>query len=191
MGCAAHKQVRLEGSQIHIHLDQKQIDLIRMSWEIVSDNLQNNGMMIFMRLFQLDRDLLRVFKSILTTNKIYDESDVDEEKLSQHSLIVMQSLGAAVESLEDSLFLTNVLIAIGEKHAQHHVKEHMLPRMWPAVRFAFKEILQDCYTDEIEKAWKIVFEFLISKIGEGIRQAVKKQHDAKKTTKESTSAINS
>lgn len=51
----------------------------------------------------------------------------DERKLNRHATIVMQGLGAAVESLEDSIFLTNILIAMGRKHAQYHVKAEMVP----------------------------------------------------------------
>ena len=55
-----------------------------------------------------------------------DELTVDEEKLRHHGNIVMEGLGAAVESLDDSVFLSNVLVSMGESHARHHVKPEMV-----------------------------------------------------------------
>ena len=48
----------------------------------------------------------------------------------------MEGLGAAVESLEDSIYLTNLLIAMGERHYGYRVKADML-----VVRFVNSIIL--------------------------------------------------
>lgn len=55
-----------------------------------------------------------------------EELVVDEDKLRNHGNIVMEGLGAAVESLEDSVFLSNVLVSMGESHASHNVKPEMV-----------------------------------------------------------------
>jgi hypothetical protein len=51
---------------------------------------------------------------------------VDEEKLRNHGNIVMEGLGAAVESLDDSVFLSNVLVSMGASHVSHNVKPEMV-----------------------------------------------------------------
>ena len=67
-----------------------------------------------------------LFSNIMRTDADFgNEVNVNEDKLVKHSSIVMESLGAAVESLDDSLFLTNVLLTIGERHANYGVKPHM------------------------------------------------------------------
>jgi hypothetical protein len=54
----------------------------------------------------------------------------DIEKLAlltrNHGNIVMEGLGAAVESLDDSVFLSNVLVSMGASHASHNVKPEMV-----------------------------------------------------------------
>lgn len=55
-----------------------------------------------------------------------EEFVVDEDKLRNHGNIVMEGLGAAVESLDDSVFLSNVLVSMGASHASHNVKPEMV-----------------------------------------------------------------
>lgn len=54
------------------------------------------------------------------------EYDIDKEMLQRHAVTVLEGLGAAVESLEESDFLNSVLISIGQTHVQRHVKPNML-----------------------------------------------------------------
>jgi hypothetical protein len=42
-------------------------------------------------------------------------------------------------------------------------------RLWPAIRHGLKEVLQDVFTEQVEDCWRIVFNFIISKMKEGIR----------------------
>ena len=46
-----------------------------------------------------------------------------------HVKIIMQALGTAVECLEDSSQLTELLVGIGERHAMYGVKPYMVPVM--------------------------------------------------------------
>lgn len=68
------------------------------------------------------------FKKLFTEQMTVEDNDllVDEEKLRHHGNIVMEGLGAAVESLDDSVFLSNVLVTMGESHARHNVKPEMV-----------------------------------------------------------------
>ena len=51
----------------------------------------------------------------------------DESKLRSHGKLVMETLGAAVECLDDSAELTKLLVEIGEKHAHYGVQPDMIP----------------------------------------------------------------
>ena len=53
------------------------------------------------------------------------EWDVDREKLQKHAKSVMQGLGSAVESLDDSDFLNSVLISVGLTHFHRQVTPQM------------------------------------------------------------------
>ena len=54
-----------------------------------------------------------------------------------HIKIIMQALGTAVESLDDSTQLTELLIGIGERHAMHGVKPYMVPVMYLSSFFKY------------------------------------------------------
>ena len=51
----------------------------------------------------------------------------DDMKLKAHGKIVMDALGAAVECLDDSSQMTNLLVGIGERHALYGVQPNMIP----------------------------------------------------------------
>ncbi|CAG5136397.1 unnamed protein product, partial [Candidula unifasciata] len=54
------------------------------------------------------------------------EWEVDRDMLQRHAVTVMEGLGAAVESLDDSDFLNSVLVSIGQTHVKRNVKPQML-----------------------------------------------------------------
>ena len=84
------------------------------------------------RLFETEPDLKRLFPKIVRLNEVSQlEMDVDRDMLQRHAVTVMEGLGAAVESLEDSDFLNSVLISIGQTHVRRNVKPQMLKvRSW-------------------------------------------------------------
>ena len=65
-------------------------------------------------------------KIVQMNNENKLECDIDREMLQKHAITVMEGLGAAVESLDDSDFLNSVLVSIGQTHIQRHVKPQML-----------------------------------------------------------------
>lgn len=82
-------------------------------------------MCCILRLFEKNKDLKRLFQN-MTRTEADGELVLDEERLRAHSRIVMDGLGAAVESLEDSVILTNILIVMGERHAGYNVRPEMV-----------------------------------------------------------------
>ncbi|KAK3087658.1 hypothetical protein FSP39_008833 [Pinctada imbricata] len=76
----------------------------------------------------MQEQLKKLFTSLMIPNG--QSYLIDEEKLRQHAVIVMEGLGAAVESLEDSIYLTNLLIAMGERHYNYKVRPDMLGRFF-------------------------------------------------------------
>ena len=68
-----------------------------------------------------------LFPKIIRLNEVSQlEWYVDRDMLKKHAVTVMEGLGAAVESLEDSHFLNGVLIALGQTHAKRNMKPTML-----------------------------------------------------------------
>ena len=82
-------------------------------------------------MFHTDKDLktlfIRLSKPHHQPAACSGDIMLDEFLLKKHSNVVMESLGAAVECLEDSVFLSNVLVALGQIHAAYRVRPQLLP----------------------------------------------------------------
>ena len=83
-------------------------------------------------MFVTDTALKSVFIRLTTAHagEVDDEADdisIDDYMLKKHATVVMEALGAAVECLEDTSFLSGILVALGQIHAGYHVKSHYLP----------------------------------------------------------------
>ena len=78
------------------------------------------------RLFTQQRQLKKLFTKLMTKENS-GEFIFDENKLRAHGKMVMDTLGAAVECLDDSGQLTCLLVEIGERHAYYGVRPEMIP----------------------------------------------------------------
>lgn len=88
------------------------------------------------------------------------EWEVDRDMLQKHALTVMEGLGAAVETLQDSQLLNAVLIALGQTHDKRGIKPWMLTRMWPSLSVGLAAMLEDGYTREVSEAWKKLYSYI-------------------------------
>lgn len=171
MGCTLSgiEDANREKRELETYVTPEDIRLVKESWKIVGQDLDGAGMMVFHKLFEKNKDLKRLFQN-MTHTEADGDLVLDEERLRAHSRIVMDGLGAAVESLEDSVILTNILIVMGERHAGYHVRPEMVSLLWPAIRDTFKERLEDDFTPDIARAWTHVFDYLKARFQEGIRR---------------------
>nr|KAG5714473.1 hypothetical protein BaRGS_006919 [Batillaria attramentaria] len=96
-------------------------------YQKISELLLIESLLADKRLFETEPDLKRLFPKIVRLNEVSQlEMDVDRDMLQRHAVTVMEGLGAAVESLEDSDFLNSVLVSIGQTHVRRNVKPQML-----------------------------------------------------------------
>ena len=77
-------------------------------------------------MFELQTDFKKFFKRLMT-QKESGEYDLDWNKLGNHANIVMNALDNAVDSLDDSSFLSKGLVDLGGRHATYKVKPEMVP----------------------------------------------------------------
>ncbi|XP_025104081.1 neuroglobin-like [Pomacea canaliculata] len=171
MGCQNAKSSQKEDcedeKELGDFLTVEEIEVIRHTWAIVKQDIPGTGMFMFTRLFELQSDFKKFFKRMMTQTET-GEYDFDRNKLGNHANVVMTALDKAVDSLDDSSFLSKGLAELGERHKMYNVKSEMIPYMWPAVRDALKKALAEDFTVEAELAWKHVFDYIVSKMAQGI-----------------------
>ncbi|KAL8583847.1 hypothetical protein ACOMHN_040316 [Nucella lapillus] len=120
-------------------------------------------------LFETEPDLKRLFPKIVRLNEVSQlEMDADKDMLQRHAVTVMEGLGAAVESLEDSDFLNSVLISIGQTHVRRNVKPQMLKRLWPSLNYGFGQVLGARYDTPTAEAWRRVFNYICVQMKRGM-----------------------
>ncbi|CAC5426148.1 unnamed protein product [Mytilus coruscus] len=171
--CSLYSKVDItDNKQIKYFLSPDEYKLVKSSWKMFNKKKDKEiGLWIFNRFFQMHPE----FKKLFTEQMMVEDNDlkVNEEKLRHHGNIVMEGLGAAVESLDDSVFLSNVLVTMGESHARHNVKPEMVILLWPAIRDAFNGCLGSDFTSQMATAWEHVFEYMATKFKEGLRKESK------------------
>nr|QQO51933.1 globin Sp_gb [Platynereis dumerilii] len=175
MGCStSHPKSPPKNQSLGDCLTEKQMKLVRETWKGVDDDLEGTGKMVFKRLFELEKGFMKLFLRSGSMGDIKQKDiEMSEERLGRHVTIVMQALGAAVASLDDSRYLTSVLQNLGEMHTNYRVTGDMLPKLWPAIDHALKTKLGDTYSTEARESWRVVFFFFICKMREGMEAASK------------------
>ncbi|KAH9515776.1 hypothetical protein Btru_011982 [Bulinus truncatus] len=169
MGCShtkhTHAKEKCEAIDYYITPEEKQI--IRTSWQVVATDLPGVGLFIFSRLFDLEFDLQKLFKRLLTKTET-GQYVLDTTRLEGHAVNVLKRFSVVVENLDNNTALTTTLIALGEVHSGYNVRPDMLPLLWPPIRDGFKYALQDDFTVSVELAWKHLYDFISCHIAEGM-----------------------
>ncbi|VDI25956.1 Hypothetical predicted protein [Mytilus galloprovincialis] len=88
--------------------------------------------------------------------------------LRKHATIVMHSLAAAIESLDESEALNSVLLEVGRQHVKRNVKSKIILRLWPALSYGLESYLKEKYTKESSTAWKKVFFYIVKQMKVGM-----------------------
>ncbi|XP_041351044.1 neuroglobin-like [Gigantopelta aegis] len=148
-------------NQLCVYLTAKQIKLVQDTWHEINNDIPTLGVTIFVNFFEMEPDLKSLFPKIVRMNDSSQlEWYMDKEMLQKHAVTVLEALGAAVESLEDSDFLNSVLISVGQTHFKRSIKPHMLKRLWPSLNYGLSVALGDRYTKEAEDAWKRLYTYI-------------------------------
>ncbi|CAG5126662.1 unnamed protein product [Candidula unifasciata] len=171
MGCnsSTNSNTKVASQEVDYFLTPSEIQIVRESWAIVALDLPATGLHIFTRLFEMEKDLKKLFRRLMTQTES-GEFIFDTVRLEQHATLVMKQLGQAVDNLDDSTHFSEMLTILGEKHAVYNVRPEMFPFLWPAIRDGLKMRLGDKFTVEAELAWKHLYDYIISKLSEGIER---------------------
>ena len=109
---------------------------------------------------------------------LYAEVDdlTSDPKFIAHSKQLFTMFDTAFNMLgPDGVLLTEKIKELGEKHVNYGVQAEMFPIMGKALTNMMEEMFGDDFTDDIRKAWKIVF----SAISEDLMVTVLKSGGAK------------
>lgn len=119
----------------------------------------------FLRFLQTERDLNGLFAGLSKSQNgdYYGNVEFDDILVTKHASVVMETLASAVECLEDTVYLTGVLVALGEIHAMYRVRPQHL-----AVSFHKQ---YSYYSHVAESESKLFHNFILGNYWDKLNQA--------------------
>ncbi|XP_077993110.1 neuroglobin-like [Glandiceps talaboti] len=149
---------------------------ITKSWKGIARNMENTGKSMFIRLFQSNVDLKRMFRNL---DDFDDLEDLREsQQLENHASLVMYTIDEAIASLEDVDFVIELLRKIGRTHKRTHFNPDLFWKIEQPFLAAVKETLEDRYTKNMEDIYKKVFKFIVHTLQSGVDEAIEQGSDS-------------
>ncbi len=125
-------------------MTNEQINLIRASFAQIQPVAEEAGVLFYVRLFELDPSLRRLFDTDFRTQGIK----------------LLQMIEFAVKRLDDFDEIVPAVRALGERHAAYGVEGRHYETMGLALLWTFEEALHENFTAETKEAWTAVYNFL-------------------------------
>lgn len=130
------------------------VEALRGSFQLVVERSPN----IVQRFYQILFDRYPAARPLFSRNA----ARVQEEMLTS-------ALVAVIEHLEDATWLKTQLAALGAKHVEYGVQDHMYPWVGECLVATLKETAGPDWTPRIEQAWLTAFGAISGLMVEGSR----------------------
>ena len=151
------------------YITEDEQKVIRKTWNRLSKDLSRLGVQIFLRIFVLKPDLKQLFPFR------DDEGDelVADTVFRGHASRFVQAIGAAIDNMDDlNHAMGPMLEDLGKQHLGY---DGFKPEYWDifieSVLDIWKKELSRKLTYKASEAWRVLFEFMISRLKEGYNQA--------------------
>ncbi|MBX3290430.1 MAG: hemin receptor [Acidobacteria bacterium] len=125
-------------------MTDKQINLVKASFERVEPAAEEAAVLFYVRLFELDPDLRPLFKS----------------NIREQGIKLMQMIGLAVNGLDRLEDLVPAVRALGVRHAEYGVEDRHYDTVAEALLWTLEKALGADFTAETKEAWTTVYTLL-------------------------------
>ncbi|XP_072164893.1 uncharacterized protein [Diadema setosum] len=141
-------------------LSRDQIELVRDSWKKLSGDLPRHGTVMFARLASQNPVLSRLF-NFGGKNLSYGQL-LANTVVRAHGTRVMETVGHAVDALDELDLLVPVLKDLAARHVGYNVTKLHFKPVSEALLYAIRLGLGKSHDDDIEAAWTAVFQLISS-----------------------------
>lgn len=135
-------------------LSERQIGLIRTSWDKVLPIAETAAELFYGKLFEIDPSLKSLFSSDLT----------------EQGKKLMTMLNTVVENLDNLEAVVPAAQASGERHAGYGVTDEMYNTVAEALIWTLGQGLGDDFTDELKDAWVAAYVILSTVMKDAARE---------------------
>ncbi|XP_063803489.1 neuroglobin [Pseudophryne corroboree] len=147
-------------------LSEAQKELIRASWQIVSQDQIHHGTVLFTRLFELEPDLVFLFQ-YNSANFSNVQECLSSSEFTEHIRKVMTVIDAAVSSLDSLPSLDEYLTGLGRKHRATGVKLESFNTVGVSLLFALETGLGEIFTSDTHEAWSQLYSAVVGAMSRG------------------------
>ncbi|CAH1790733.1 unnamed protein product [Owenia fusiformis] len=141
-------------------LSERQIFALSKSWKGISRNMKDAGMLMFLRLFETNKELKKLFGDQF--NKLDTASEMIESKtLENHAFMVMCTIDDAICNIDDIDYVLTQLASVGRFHTK--IKSYdgrNFEKIEDPFLMAVKEVLGDRYSINIDLVYKKTIHFI-------------------------------
>jgi hemoglobin-like flavoprotein len=177
MGCSPSKSVtigRKHNGKLGIH-DRRIVNdydkrNVKKTWKILSKDMPGIGAKIFLKIFSLKPEIKQIFPFRDCTG----EELMRDTHFRGHASRFMQAVGAAVDNVNDlDTAMTSLLFGLGQQHIHYTgFNVQYFDLFITAMLVVFEKELNIKFTQEVANSWRLVLEFMISKLKEGYNDAI-------------------
>ncbi|GFU37081.1 neuroglobin [Nephila pilipes] len=147
-------------------LTARQLFSITKSWKGIARAMEPTGIIMFVRLFEENEDILHLFQKF--QHKRITELHRDSMELAQHAGIVMSTLDESIKKLGNVDYFMDYLHSVGKLHTKiPGFKREYFWRIERPFLAAVQETLGDRYTDNIENIYKITIRYILDTVVKG------------------------
>ncbi|XP_026730666.1 neuroglobin-like [Trichoplusia ni] len=151
-------------------LTTKQQYCMLASWKGIFRQIENTGILLFIKLFEENEDLLHLFDKLRELKT--PEARASSEELAEHATKVMHTLDEGIKGLGDIDAFFAYVRHVGATH--HQVPGFKAENFWkieqPFLQAA-KTTLGDRYTPNIENIYKITIKFILENLVKGYEES--------------------
>jgi hemoglobin-like flavoprotein len=151
-----------------IQLSSKERQIVRQTWPALVNDLQGNGLQLFLRIFELCPEV----KALFHVDNVRHSQLARNVNIKAHGKRFISAIGAAVDSVdefdkEDNEFF-KFLFSLGQQHQRYagfrpeyfEIFHEALMRQWELC-------MGNQFTKEVSESWSHLFVYLMGKLKEG------------------------
>ncbi|XP_014225560.1 neuroglobin-like [Trichogramma pretiosum] len=153
-------------------LTARQKYILSASWKAIAKAIEPTGIYMFIRLFEENEELLKMFDKLkhLKTR----EEQFDSPELAEHAQKVMNTLDEGIQGLDDLDVFLDFLHQIGASHSKiPGFQSDFFWKIQSPFLAAMQMTLHDRYTDNVENIYKLTIQFIIQTLIDGYNEATK------------------
>ncbi|BFZ23448.1 hypothetical protein BsWGS_26487 [Bradybaena similaris] len=162
----------VEDAPIGIKEDQKTI--LRGTWLLIKSDVEQVGVETFMGLFHTHPDSIDSFLAF----KDKAVEDIEQSAvLKAHALRVMQTVDKCITRLDDVDKMAAILCQLGRRHVGYKANARLVPMIGKQFISAIEPKIADKWSDEVCKAWEVLFATINYNLRRGMMQEKHRLHD--------------